>query len=205
VKRRQVIFFVTGLIAGLISVTLGSLESLIGILGLAYGVGPLFFFAVLGGIVITGAWRRIQADLLRYLAGMVLCTITYVVSMFTFFAVGGFSPNWFGVRPSANIIDFRVDVWLGLVAAGIVGASGITLFTFLLTGKWSYSLLRRLMLAGFLTILVTFMANLPFHNYWSFLGVLLPLGSAICSCLVGAQIWQHPEVTRQVAATAPTA
>jgi len=155
--------------------------------------------------VSTGAWRYVQIGLLRYLAGLILITITYLVGLVAFFAVTGFSPHWFGVRPSADIVDFRIDVWLGLVAAGVVGASGIALFTVLLTGKWSNSLFLLLMLAGFLTIQVTFITNLAFHNYWSFLGVLFPLGEALFCYLVGSQIWQHLQLAGQVAATAPTA
>jgi len=44
-----------------------------------------------------------------------------------------------------------------------------------------------------MTIIVTFIVNYPFHSYWSFFGVLLPLGNALFSCLVGNQIWQQPE------------
>jgi len=122
-----------------------------------------------------------------------------------FFGVAGFSPDLFGFRQSASFEHFGLDVWLGLIAAGVVGASGIALFSALLTGKWSNSLLLRLVLAGFLTILVTFIANLPFHNYWSFMGVLFPLGDALFCYLVGTQIWQHLQAAGQVAATAPTA
>jgi hypothetical protein len=201
VRRQQTTFLLTGLIAGLICVTLG--RSWLGILGL--GVGALFFVAVLAGIAITGAWRYMQVGYLRYLAGLVLSTISYEGALVAFFGVTGFSPDWFGFRPSADIVDFRIDVWLGLIAAGAVGASGIALFTAFLTGKWSNSLLLRLMLAGFLTMLVTFTANLPFHNYWSFLGVLLPLGNALFCWLVGAQIWRDLGAASQIAATAPTA
>jgi len=181
----------TGLIAGLICVTFWSFGSPeIAIIGLTWGVGPLFFVAIVAGIVITGARRYFQPGLLRYLAGLVLCTVTYVVALTAFFGVVGFSPDWFGFRPSGDIIQFGIDVWLGLIAAGAVGASGIALFTALLTRKWSNALLLRLMLAGLLTILVTFIANLPFHNYWSLLGVLLPLGSALFCWLVGTQIYE---------------
>jgi hypothetical protein len=175
------------------------------LLTLTYGVGPLFFIAVLAGILLTGAWRRLQVDFLRYLAGLVLCTITYLLALMAFFAVGGFSPDWFGFRQSANIIHFGLDVLLGLITAGIVGASGIVAFTALLTRKWSTPLLLRLMLAGLVTIVVTFIANLPFHSYWSFFGILFPVGNALFCWLVGTQIWQHIEAAGQVAAKSATA
>lgn len=196
-KAKQIAFLLTGLIAGLICVAPGS--SWVVLLTLTYGVGPIFFVAVLGGILVTGAWRHIQADFLRYLAGLVVSTITALLALMAFFAVGGFSPDWFGFRRSANIVHFGLDVWLGLIAAGAVGASGIALLTALLTGKWSNSLLRRLLFAGLLIVAVTFLVNLPFHNYRSFLGVLLPLGDALFCWLVGTQIWQHIELGKVAA------
>ena len=199
-RRQQITFLLSGLIAGLISVTLGTLSPVF----LAYAVGPLFFVAVVAGIAITAAWRYVQVSFLRYVAGLLLTTTTYVAALFAFSAVSGFS-DWFGFRGSANILDFRIDIWLGLIAAGVVGASGIALFTALLTGKWSTSLLLRLMLAGLVTIVVTFIANLPFHSYWSFFGTLLPVGNALFCCLVGTKIWQQIEAAGQAAARSSTA
>jgi hypothetical protein len=155
---------------------------------LAYGVGPLFFIAVIAGILITGAWCRLPGGFLRYLAGFVCCLLTYVLAMAVCVWVGGFSPVWFGFRGSAYIEDFGPDIWLGLIAAGVVGACGITLFASILTGRWSTVLLQRLALAGLVTVVVTFLANLPFHHYWSFFGVLFPLGNALFSWVVGMQI-----------------
>lgn len=200
-RRHQITFLLCGLVAGLTSVTLGTLSLEV----LAYGVGPLFFVAIVAGIAITGAWRQFRMSFWRYFAGLLLSTITYVAALVAFSGVGGFSPNWFGVQPSAHIEDFRIDVFLGLIAAGVVGSSGIAVFTAILARQWSTSLLLRLMLAGLVTIVVTFIANLPFHNYWSFLGVLLPLGNALFCWLVGTQIWQQIKAARQVAATPGTA
>jgi hypothetical protein len=102
--------------------------------------------------------------LLRYLAGLVLCTITYAVALMAFFAVFGFSPDWLGFQASASIALFGVDVALGLIAAVVVGALGISLFAALLTGTWSNHLLQRLMLAGLLAVSATFVANFPFQR-----------------------------------------
>lgn len=186
-KRQQITFLLSGLVAGLVCGTLGTSSPVI----LVYGVGPLFFAAVVVGIAITVGWRYVQVSFLRHVAGLVLSTITYEVALFAFFAVAGNLSDWFGVRPSAQIADFRIDIWLGLIAAGVVGASGIAAFTALLTREWSTSLLLRLMLAGLVTIVVTFIANLPFHSYWSFFGILFPVGNALFCCLVGTQIWQR--------------
>ncbi|MBC8028537.1 MAG: hypothetical protein H7Z16_00335 [Pyrinomonadaceae bacterium] len=186
-RRHKITFLLCGLIAGLTSVTLGTLS----LEFLAYGVGPLFFVAVVAGIAITGVWRQFRISFWRYSAGLLLSTITYVAALVAFSAVGGFSPNLFGVQLSAHIEDFRVDVFLGLIAAGGVGASGIAVFTAILTKEWSTSLLLQLVLAGLITTVVTFLVNLPFHNYWSFLGGLLPLGNALFCWLVGAEVWRN--------------
>ncbi|HUE81005.1 MAG TPA: hypothetical protein VMM84_02745 [Pyrinomonadaceae bacterium] len=197
--RIKITFLLTGLISGLVCVTPGPLLS---IFTLTWGVGPAFFIAVVAGIIITGARRHLQVNFLRYIAGLVVCFITYLLALTVFFGVYGFSPDWFGFRPSANFDHFGIDVVLGLLAAATFAAGGIALFAFVLTGRWSNSLLARLLLAGIVTIIVTFIVNYSFHSYWSFFGVLLPLGNALFCYLVGTQIWQQPEVGRRVAATA---
>lgn len=199
-SRHHITFLLCGLMAGLTSVIIGALS----LEFLAYGVGPLFFLAIVAGIAITGAWRYVRRNFWRYLAGLLLSTITYVAALVAFGGVGGLSPNWFGVQPSAHIEDFRIDVFIGLIAAGALGAIGIALVTALLTREWSTSLLLRLMLAGVATIVVTFIANLSFHSYWSFLGVLLPLGNGLFCWLVGTQVWRQIEAARTVAATSGT-
>ncbi len=199
-KPGRIAFFLAGLSAGVISATLGSREPSV----LTIGVGFLFFIAVVAAIAITGVQQYIHVGLWRYLAGAMLSAGTYVFAVLAFNVVGGLSQQ-LGVRPSGDLLDFRLDVWLGLIAAGAVATSGIALFGALLTGKWSHSLLLRLTLVGLVTIVVTFIANLPFHSYWSFFGVLLPLGNALFCWLVGAQIWRKPEAASQAAATTPTA
>ena len=197
--RQQITFFLSGLIAGLISAALGTLSPVF----LAYGVGLLFFAAVITGIAITGAGRYLQVSFWRYFAGLLLTTATYLAGLFAFVGVTGYSPDWFGFQRSANFVDFRTDVLLGLIAAGVVGAIGIAAVTTLFTRKWSTSLLVRLMLAGLATIVVTFIANLSFHSYSSFFGVLFPVGYALFCWQVGAQIWLNPEAASDVVATAP--
>lgn len=198
-NTQQLTFSIAGLLAGLIAVAVGSVGSPeIRTLSLTWFVGPLFFVAILAGIVITGAWHYFKPGLLRYLAGLALCTITYAVALIAFFAVFGFSPDWLGFQPSSNIAGFGVDVWLGLIAAGVVGASGIALFAALLTGIWSNLLFQRLMLAGWLATFVTFIVNVPFHKDWSFFGALFPLGNAFFCYFVGAHIWERHKSQRRV-------
>jgi hypothetical protein len=63
----------------------------------------------------------------------------------------------------------------------ILGASGTTLCSF----AW-----RR---AGVVTILVTFTVDRAAHHYWTFYGVLLPLGEGLFCAVEGAQIWRTSE------------
>ena len=202
-KKQPITFLVTGLIAGLICVGfrfLGSPEK--AIMGLTWAVGPLFFFATVGGIAITDGRRYLQLSFMRYLTGFVICTLTYITSLVTFFAVFGFSSDWFNFRASANVVQFGIDVWLGLLAAGVVGAVGITVFAVLLTRRWGPPIILRLIIGGLLTISVTFLTNSPFRKDWFFVGTLFPIGNAIFCYVVGTYIWQHIEGERQGTATA---
>jgi hypothetical protein len=199
-KRKPMRFLFAGLLGGVIWATIGSLEPTV----LTIGVGLCFFLAVVTAIALTGAQSHLRVGMSRYLACAVLSSVTYVCALLAFNIAVGLTQQ-LGIRASGDLLDFRVDVWLGLIAAAAVGASGIALFTATLTRKWSSVLLRRLMLAGLLTIVVTFLANLPFHNYWSFFGVLLPLGNALFCYFVGARIWQDSEVATWAGARAPTA
>jgi hypothetical protein len=192
--KTKITFLLTGLIAGLLCVMPGPLFS---IFTLTWGIGPAFFVAVIAGIIITGARRHLQAAFLRYIEGFVVCVITYLLALMVFFGVYGFSPDWLGVRPSDNVHRFGMDVILGLLAAGAFAAGGTALFSFVLTGCWSNFLLLRLLLAGIVTIVVTFLVNFPFHSYWSFFGVLLPLGNTLFCYLVGTQMLQHAKSERQ--------
>jgi hypothetical protein len=186
--KTRITFLLAGCIGGLACVLPGPLLS---VFTLTWTVGPAFFVAVIAGIIITGARSHLQASLLRYIAGFVVCFITYFLALMVFFAVYGFSPDWFGIRPSDNVDQFGIDVWLGLIAAGTLAASGISLLALLLTGNWSKSLLLRLMTAGIVTIVVTYIINLPFRGYWSFFGVLIPVGMSLFCWIVGTHISQH--------------
>lgn len=195
--KTKITFLLTGYIAGLACVLPGPLLSLF---TLTWTVGLAFFVAVVAGMIITGARGQLQASLLRYVAGPVVCFITYLLALMVFFAAYGFSPDWFGFRPSANVDQFGIDVWLGLIAAGTTAAIGISLFAALLTGKWSQSLLLRLMTAGIVTIVVTYLVNLPFRGYWSFFGALIPVGMSLFCWIVGTPISQHLKARGEIAA-----
>jgi hypothetical protein len=183
--KNQTKFFITGLIGGLICVAPGT--SLLVIFTLTWGVGLAFFAAVVVGII-TGARQHLQIGPLRYIAGLPICIITYMAALTILFGVGGHSSDWFGFKQSTDFEQFGLDIFIGLVAAAIFAASGIAFFGFVLTGRWSNLLLRRLLLAGIVTIVVTFIVNYPFRSFWSFYGVLVPLGSSLFCGSVGAHI-----------------
>ena len=125
--KRHIPFLLTGSVAGGICVAVGS--SWLVLVNLSYGVGPAFFLAVVAGLALTGGWRKVKCDLLRYGAGLVICTFTYLLALFTFFTVAGFSPDVLGFRRSERLYDFGPDVVSGLTLAGGVAAGGVALFT----------------------------------------------------------------------------
>src|SRR6185312_1624030 len=186
-------FLLCGIVAGLISVGLGtkSLEFL------ATGVGLLFFSAVMVSTIATVSWRYLRTRALKFFAGLVLSTVTYVAGVVAFNMMGGISQTWFGVR-SANIVDFNIDIWVGVLAAGIVGALGVASVSAIVTRQWSNDLLLRLLLTGLIVVGLTFIVNLRFHSYWSFFGVLMPTGNALFCWLVGTQI--HGRISRDTGA-----
>jgi uncharacterized membrane protein (DUF485 family) len=200
-RSQPLTFLLLGLLAGVVCVLLGASHPVF----LAYAVGPLVFAAVVAGIAISHARPYVRVGVWRLSSALLLSTITYLAALFAFSAVGGFSPNWFGVAASENVVDFGVDVLLGLLAAGIVAATGVSTLTVLLTGRWSAALLLRLILTSVITIVATFVTNLLFHSYWSFLGILLPLGSALFCWLVGGQIWLNTKAVNESKATGPAA
>lgn len=188
--KPKMTFLLTGLMGGLVCVAPGRLLS---IFTLTWGVGPAFFIAVVVGVIMTSARHQLQAGVLRYLAGLVVCFITYLLALTVFFCVEGFAPDWFRFTPSANFEQFGIDVVLGLLVAGVFAAGGIALFALVLTGRWSNVLLFRLLLAGILTTVITFIVNSQFHSYWSFFGVLIPVGISLFCEAVGVHIWRYAE------------
>jgi hypothetical protein len=183
-RRHQITFLLAGLVAGLLSVALGKATAAV----LTVGVGLFLFAAIVSAIAITSAWRHLRRGVWRYLAAAILSTIAYILALLTFNTVAGYAPEWFGVRKSSDIVEFRLDVWLGLVAAAVVVSAGIVSLAAIFAGKWCNALFVRLVTAGVVTEVVTYVGNLPFHHYWSFMGVLLPVGNALLCWLVGAQI-----------------
>jgi FtsH-binding integral membrane protein len=186
--RQRLAFFLSGLIAGTVSVTLVALTNSpeLTALILTYGAGILSFIGLISGLVISGTSQRMRVGTLRYVAVLILTVLSYLTAVCVFFVVLQQSAEVLG--HSRRIPDFTFGVWLGLAAASIIGAVGTTLLTTIMTNKWSFSLLTRLIFAATVTILTTYIINFPFHSPWSFFGVLLPLGNALFSYLVGMEV-----------------
>ncbi len=200
-RRQQVTFFVWGLVGGAVSVGLAGSSSSpeFAVLVLTFGTAVLFFVAVVGGIVTTGVWRHIRVGFGRYVALLILSLLVYWLTMFTLFSVVSWSGASYADNNSPIIPRFGAYVWLALIAAGIVWSAGMCLMSAVLARRWSWLLLMRLCGAAAIAILTTFIVNFPFHKYWSFFGVLLPVGNALFCYVVGIEIWRHIRRTKRLA------
>jgi hypothetical protein len=182
----QITFWLAGLAAGLVTVGIaGVWPALLPVL-LVLGVGPLFSVAVFAAITFTRSWSHLASGRWRIVAGVCVCTGAYLLAFSTFLIVAGYS----GIRTSTDPSRFGADLWVGLLAAALVASGCIESLVLVLTGKWSNAFLFRLAAAGVVSVIVTFVVDLWKHNYWTFYGILLPLGESFFCWLVGAQIWR---------------
>jgi hypothetical protein len=203
--KQQIIFLSAGFIAGVITVAFGKVSLTV----LSIGVGPLFFLAILAAIAFTDSWPYLSRGFWRYVLAACISTVAYVLALVTFWWLGGYLQNLLGTHGSNDLSEFRLDMWIGLIAAALVAAVCIELMAYVLTGKWSNTVLARLVGAGILSIVVTFIAtravrpvgNLPLLYYWAFFGILFSLGEALFCGLVGAQIWRTSQPQQTVPAT----
>ncbi len=194
----RMIFLLAGLLAGLVTVGIaGVWPALLPVL-LVLGVGPLFFVAVFAALALTRSWSRLASGWWRIFAGIFISTGAYLLAFSTFLIVAGYS----GIRTSTGPGPFGADVWVGLLAAALIAAGCIESLVFVLTGKWSNAFLFRLAAAGVVSVFVTFAFDLAKQSYWTFYGILLPVGESLFCWLVGAQIWrsslQPTRLTRPV-------
>jgi hypothetical protein len=187
--RKVSLFFLAGLLAGATSVAFGAMSPTL----LAIGVGPLFFVALFVTIALTDSWLRLGYGVGRYVVAAFLSTGAYVLALFSFSIAAGYAPQVLGVRPSTDIVEFHGDIWVGLVVGVLIASICLELVAYVLTNKWSNLVLLTLTIAGIISILLTYVVNLRFHNYWSFLGVLLPSGEGLFCGLVGMQFIRTSE------------
>ena len=178
--RQQIIFLVAGFIAGSVTVAAGRVSLWV----LTVGVGPLFFLAILAAIAFTGSWPHIHGGFWRYVLAGCTSTIAYVLAFITFWWLGGYLQRLLGTNGSNDLSEFRLDMWVGLTAAALIAAICIELMAYVLTGNWNNTVLARLVGAGILAIVLTFVVvravrstgTLPsLLYYWSFFGILFSL------------------------------
>jgi len=183
--RHQLAFLIAGLTAGLLTILLG----MVSVMFLVFGVGALFFLAVMAAIAITRGWSQLIGGPWRYGAAFGMFVAAYVVALFTFLVVTRYSVL-LGLRESTDITQFGADIWIGLLAAALLSAICIELAIYVLTDRWSNSFLVCLISGGFLTVVVTFAAKFLLGEHWSFPVILFPVGDALFGWVVGSQIWK---------------
>ena len=183
-NRVRISFFLAGAVSGVTTALVGAKWPVV----LAVGVGPAFLLALLAASSFAGAWKRVARSWQRWFIAAALSTAVYILSLFAFNLAAGYSPDLLNVLQSSDIVDFRGDVWVGLVAALLIASAGIELVAWVLVGYWSTRAFLALTIAGLTTVLLTYGATSMAHNYWSFFGVLFPLGQGSFCGLVGLQI-----------------
>jgi hypothetical protein len=177
------LYALAGFAAGVVSVSVGIVMPSF----LTIGVGPLFFAA----LVVAHSFRRagmVRQKQNRYWLSLFVCTIGYILAFLTFNYVMAYSPDAFRVGSSGDVVQFRGDVWLGLVAAGSVAAVGLHVLTAVLVGARRPTVFRRAVISSVVAILTTYLINLHFHNYWSFMGALLPIGEGLFGLIAGSEL-----------------
>lgn len=191
--RHNLTFLLAGLAAGLVTVAGATVWPML----LVYGVGPTFFVAVLAAIILTGSSSYLSRGWWRIIAGICICTLAYLLAFFTFWVVAGYLPDLLGIRAADDRVGFGADVWVGLLPAALVASACVELLVYVLTSEWSNSFLSRFAAAGLVSVLVTFVADLAGHSYWTFYGILLPVGESLFCWIVGAQIWMSSRQAMQ--------
>jgi hypothetical protein len=184
VNRVRISFFLAGAVSGVTTALVGAKWPVV----LAVGVGPTFFLALLAGMSFAGACKRATRSWQRWSIAAALSTAVYILSLFAFSLAAGYSPDLLGVARSSDIVDFRGDVWVGIMAALLVASAGVELATWVLVGSWNTRAFLFLASAGLVTVLLAYAATSIAHSYWSFIGVLLSLGQGSFCGLVGLQI-----------------
>jgi phosphatidylglycerophosphatase A len=185
-NRAPLTFLVVGLIAGIATVAIGRMWPMV----LVNGVGLFFFAALLAAIAISRTWSQLRSGLWRYLLGVAVSTLAYLVGLFGFSSAWGYSQNLLGASASHDISDFGADVVIGLLVAAVVSSVCIELLALILTGRWSNRFLLFLILAGFTAVGATYVGHLFSRQPLAFFGIILPAGETLYCWIVGLQISQ---------------
>lgn len=195
--KAELTFVFVGFIGGLITALLGASRPIV----LAAGVGPMFFISLLVAIAITDGWSQISAGVWRYIAAGGLSAVAYILALFVFSVIAGYAPDFLGFMRSRDILEFRADVWIGMIAAVAVAAICVEALAYILTNRWGNLVLALFAASGLLAVLLTFLGSQVARSsgasstllYWSFFGILLPVGEALFSGLIALQLWKRYE------------
>jgi hypothetical protein len=133
---------------------------------------------------------HIDEPIIRYPLFLITCICTFVASMVGFSAAMGYAPDLAKVARSRDILDFKADVWIGLIVAVAIAAAGIELGARLLAGFWSNRMLLGFFIAGVGVIAVDYLCNSNWRGYWSLVGTMLPLGEGAFAALLCHQLLQ---------------
>lgn len=200
-SRVPISFLLAGVVSGVVAALTGAKWPM----ALAVGVGPAFFLALLAAMTLGGAGKGAAFRWWRWCIAAALYSAVYVLSLFAFSIAAGYSTDLLGVSRSNDFLQFREDVLVGLMVALLVASAGVELTTWILVGYWSARTFVLLATAGMATVLLTYATTSIAHSYWSFVGVLLPIGEGSFCSLVGIQILeskQGPD-SRKAAALVP--
>lgn len=182
-KTKYLAFLAAGSISGIVSAIAGRLWPSF----LIVGVGVVFAMALLIALWTTGTQRMLKQGFWRIILGTGICVMSFLFALFTLVWIGQYTGAT-GFVSSRDTVTFGADALVSFFGALMVASVLIAFLALVLTGRWSNGFLMRLIAAGAVAIVATFFVNLPFIHYWSFMGVLLPLGQGLFLWLLGLQI-----------------
>jgi hypothetical protein len=181
--HHNVLYACTSFVAGVVTVCLGSLAPAF----LTIGAGPLFFAALLIANL-NSSQSLFRGNQGRLWSGLVVCSAGYMLAFLAFNFAFAYSPELLNIEASDDVIQFRADVWLGLAAAGCVAALALYVLTTVLANARRPTVFFRALLCGIVAVVATYLVNLRFQHYWSFMGVLLPVGETLFGCVAGPEL-----------------
>src|SRR5437868_9040843 len=97
-NRPQLTFLFAGFASGVITVAVGRLWPIF----LSVGVGLLFAGALLAAIFLTRSQAILKHGVWRYLVGLTICAVGYVLALFTLAGLGQYAQSA-GLPPSSDI------------------------------------------------------------------------------------------------------
>jgi hypothetical protein len=190
--RPIILCFTFGLLAGLATVGIGAHYPAV----LAAGTGPIFVGVVILSLMVVGTRPKENRRTLRYALFVAICLSSYAGSLIAFSIGMGYSPGLLKLTPSADVIDFRSDVWIGLVLALAIASLGAEFGARVLSGYWSNRILLSFFVAGVLCAFLAYAFSLAARGYWSLFGTLVPLLEGAFAALLCHQLLAAHKVSQ---------